>query len=405
MNKTAAKSRRFYYLLFGVLLFGVLMVYNASPLYAQRLFNDPYYFFKLQVTWTLFGIAFFIIFSRIKFQTLKRIAKPLFYVSLFFLFCLAFFATFFPCTQSTTRDITFFPCKNGARRWVNLNPVPLPQIPLVGTIGFQASDLAKLAMVLYLPLVLEEKRAAAKSKYAPFVFFIGACLLTSVLILFQPNMSNAGLVLLIGLAIYDISGLDVKPVLVMAPLGLVLGMVFILISPYRRERFITLVVPHQQSKLSESYQSDQILIGLGSGGLFGVGVGQSKQKQHYLPEVIGDSIFAIVGEELGYIGSVLVLVAFAFLSLDMLKIASEAGTVYEKMVGVGVTAWLFFQYLINIFATIGLIPFTGMPIPLISYGGSSMLFALSGMGLLANIYARRVKKPDLVNAVGRGRMS
>ena len=120
-----------------------------------------------------------------------------------------------------------------------------------------------------------------------------------------------------------------------------------------------------------------------------------------MPEVIGDSIFAIVGEELGYIGSVLVLVAFAFLSLDMLKIASEAGTVYEKMVGVGVTAWLFFQYLINIFATIGLIPFTGMPIPLISYGGSSMLFALSGMGLLANIYARRVKKPDLVNAVGR----
>jgi cell division protein FtsW len=229
----------------------------------------------------------------------------------------------------------------------------------------------------------------AKRRYEAFLYFFGYLGLSSMLILVQPNMSNAGLVLVIGTIMYYISGADIKPLFYIAPVVILLGALFILVSPYRRERFITMVSPGQQSSQNESYQSEQILIGLGSGGAFGVGVGQSKQKQHYLPEVIGDSIFAIIGEEMGFLGSIIVVTLFAFLTLEMIKISSIAVTMYEKMVGVGICAWVFFQYLINLYATIGLIPFTGMPIPFISYGGSSMVFALMGLGLISNIYRRQ----------------
>ncbi len=367
------------------------MVYNASPLYSQRLFGNPYHFAKLQLIWTLVGLVFFAIVSLVSLSSIKWFSRGLFVFSLLILIFLAGASFFYPCSKvlGPSSDIAFCPCKNGARRWINLNPPPLPQLPILGTLGFQASDLAKLALIAYLPLLLESKLKSAKRKYSPFFYFFGYCALVSVLILGQPNMSTAGLVMIIGVVIYFISGADLKPLAIAIPVGLIISILFIMISPYRRERFLTLVSPSEQSTLKESYQSEQILIGLGSGGPFGVGVGQSIQKQHYVPEVIGDSIFAIIGEEMGFVGSLIVVVGFALLTLEMVKISSGAVTLYEKMVGMGVCAWIFFQYLINLYATINIIPFTGMPIPFISYGGSSMVFAMAGLGLISNIYRRQ----------------
>lgn len=391
MKKTASKSRKFYYMVIGILLFGLLMVYNASPLYSQRIFGDAYYIAKLQFIWTIVGLLFFVLVSLLDLSFVKKTARGFFVFSTFLLIFLAFTSLVFPCRKVTSpeSDIAFCPCKNGARRWINLNPPPLPQLPFLGVLGFQASDLAKLALVTFLPLVLEFKSKTTKRKYGPFIYFGAYCFTTSLLILAQPNMSNSILVVIMGVAMYYISGLDLKPLIALSPAVLVLGLIFILISPYRRERFDTLFHPQQQSALGELYQSEQILIGLGTGGPFGVGVGQSIQKQHYIPEVIGDSIFAIIGEEMGFVGSLIVIVGFGMLTFEMIRISSGAVTLYEKMLGMGVTAWIFFQYLINLYSTIKLITPTGMPIPFISYGGSSMIFALAGMGLISNIYRRQ----------------
>ncbi|MFA5776757.1 MAG: FtsW/RodA/SpoVE family cell cycle protein [Patescibacteria group bacterium] len=396
MKITAQKSRRYYYLVLGILAFGLITVYSASPLYSQRFFKDPIYIAKLQLVWTLAGLALFILVSLLSQNFLKSISKGLFVASLVALSFLSFTSIFFPCSKATIdNDIAFCLCKNGARRWIYLNPLPLPQLPFLGTLGFQATDFAKLAFVLYMPSLLESKmfllsqRKNAKRKYEPFVYFFGFSFLMSLLILSQPNMSNAVLIIIIAMIIYFISGADLKPPFVLVPVFVLVGIAFILISPYRRERFETLFNPGNQSELKESYQSEQILIGLGSGGAFGVGVGQSKQKAHYTPEIIGDSIFAVVGEEMGFLGSLIVVFGFGFLAFEMIKISSNAVSLYEKMVGAGVCAWIFFQYLINLYATVNLIPFTGMPIPFISYGGSSMVFALAGLGLVSNIYRRQ----------------
>lgn len=393
MKRPALKSRKFYYLVLGILIFGFLMVFNASPLYSQRLFNNPYHIAQLQLIWTFVGLLFFLVVSFLNLNLIKKVARGFFLTSLVLLFFLAAASVFYPCRKviSPESDIAFCPCKNGARRWVNLNPLPLPQFPLLGTLGFQASDLAKLALVVYIPLVIESRSKSAKSDLEPFIHFGVYCFTTSMLILAQPNMSNAILIVLMGVVMYFISGLELKPLFALAPVVLVLGLIFILISPYRRERFDTLFSPEKQSAQGELYQSEQILIGLGTGGFFGVGVGQSIQKQHYIPEVIGDSIFAIIGEEMGFVGSVLVIIGFAMLTLEMVKISAGATTQYEKMLGMGVCAWIFFQYLINLYSTVKLITPTGMPIPFISYGGSSMIFALAGLGLISNIYRRQNK--------------
>jgi cell division protein FtsW len=382
MKTTAHKSRRFYYLVVAVLIFGLLTVYDASPLYSQRFFKDSTYIAKLQLVWTLIGLTLFAAVSFASQKLLKSAAKALFVLSLITLVFLAAISLIFPCAKATAaNDIAFCPCVNGARRWIYLHPP--------NTLGFQPTDFAKLAFVLYMPAFLESRIRRAGRKYEAFAYYFGLSFLVSLLIIFQPNMSNAGLVLVIAAAIYFISGADVKPLIVLVPILILVGLVFILVSPYRRERLETLVNRGNQSELDESYQSEQILIGLGSGGAFGVGVGQSKQKAHFTPEIIGDSIFSVVGEELGFLGSLVVVFGFGALAFEMIKISSNAVNLYEKMVGAGVCAWIFFQYLINIYVMINLIPFTGIPIPFISYGGSSMVFAMAGLGLISNIYRRQ----------------
>ncbi len=381
MKTPAHSSRRFYYLVFAILIFGLLTVYNASPLYSQRFFQDSTRIAKLQLLWTLAGVILFVLISFISQKFLKSISKALFILSLVGLMFLAGTSLVFPCSKATMEnDLAFCPCKNGARRWIYLYPLSL---------GFQATDFAKLVFILYMPILLESKIKTAKRKYEPFLYFFGLSFLISLLILSQPNMSNAVLILIIATVIYFISGAPLKPLFILAPVVILAGLVFILISPYRRERLETLFNRGSQSQLHESYQSDQILIGLGSGGAFGVGVGQSKQKAHFTPEIIGDSIFAVIGEEMGFIGSLLVIFGFGALAFEMLKISASAVTLYEKMVGAGVYAWIFFQYLLNIYVMANLIPFTGIPIPFISYGGSSMVFALAGLGLVSNIFRRQ----------------
>lgn len=263
------------------------------------------------------------------------------------------------------------------------------QVPVLGTIGFQVVDFAKLSFVLYAPFFLDRKHRLGKNSSRLFYSFIILVSLVVLLIMIQPNISNAILMVIIAISIYLSMGFSVKPVLKVIPILLITFFILIFLFPHARKRFLSMFMPNSFSLLNELYQSEQILIGIGTGGFWGVGFGQSLQKHNYTPELIGDSIFTIVGEELGFVGSALFIIIFAYFVNSMISIVSSSTTVYEKGLGMGVVSWIFFQYIINLYSTLRLIIPTGIPIPLVSYGGSSMIFSMAALGLISNIYLRQ----------------
>jgi cell division protein FtsW len=214
--------------------------------------------------------------------------------------------------------------------------------------------------------------------------------LVSFLVLMQPSMTAAALIFLIASLMYFSSGAPIIKQLITMPVLGILSIIFMLTSSYRRDRLLTLLGYNSGSDLSLGYHIKQVLIALGSGGLMGVGFGQSRQKFQYLPEVSSDSIFAIIGEEMGFIGTVFVIVLFSVLIYKGFSIAKKAPDLLGRLLAVGITSWIGLQFFINIAAMTKLIPLTGVPIPLISYGGSSLFFSLMGLGVLANVGRKEV---------------
>ncbi len=364
----------------GLLIAGLVVIYSSTVVHSQNVFNDPYRFVVLQLGWILISLIGFFFFYNFNYDHVRRLSYVFMGLTILFLFMLSI-SGILPCAMSTV----FMPCINEANRWFILNPLPLPQIPIIGELGFQPSEFAKLSLILFLSANIP---ALIKSRKTPFVFYIIATGLVSFLVLLQPNMSTAVTLFLIGSTIYFCSGASLKPAFLLIPVGLVLAVLFTLTSPYRRERLMTFVQGHGAGDdLSSGYQIKQVSIALGNGGLLGVGFGQSKQK-YYLPEVSSDSIFAIIGEEFGFIGSIAFLSAYIFLLYRGFKIALQQDDDVRRLLCIGVTSWLAVQLLIHVSANSSLIPYTGVPIPLVSYGGSSMLFSLMGLGILAGLSKR-----------------
>ncbi len=364
-------------LICGLLAFGLVMIYNATAVYAQDLFGGAYRFVFLQIVWLTLGLAVFLFFCNYNYKNISKIAYKLFAATLCLLTLLAIIGLM-PCSV----NFPFAPCLNGANRWFYLNPAPLPRLPFLGVIGFQPSELAKFALILYLGVQLSKK---VRDGYTAFGVYIMSACLAAFLIMLEPNMSTAALVFLIGTNMYFASGASLKPLLFSFPMLGILGFLFMIVSPYRRDRLATFLSGSGPDELSIGYHIHQILIALGSGGIFGVGIGQSRQKFQYLPETASDSIFAIIGEELGFAGTVLVVIAFGFLIYKGYTIAKKAPDLLGRLLAVGVTSWIGLQFFINVAAMVRLIPLTGVPIPLISYGGSSLVFTLMGLGILVNI--------------------
>ena len=198
-------------------------------------------------------------------------------------------------------------------------------------------------------------------------------------------MSNAVLVFLIGTVIYFVSGNSLRPLILSSPIIILTGILVMLSSAYRRARLFTLLGFSDGSVQEVGYHIRQVLIALGSGGLFGVGFGQSRQKYQYLPELASDSIFAIIGEEFGFVGTTLVILVFTYLIYLGYKIAKNAPDMLGRMLAFGITSWIAIQFFINIAAMTEIIPLTGVPIPLISHGGSGIFFVLLALGILNNI--------------------
>ncbi len=267
---------------------------------------------------------------------------------------------------------------NGAHRWID-----------IFGLSFQPSETLKFTSVVLI--------AAYASKYSkqfnkikigllPFLAFV---ILVGVILLLQPDFGTFLVVLTPAFAVYFIGGAKMRDVLILIITGVLAFIILIQARPYMKERVLTFIEPNRES-LGAGYHLNQSLIAIGSGGMFGRGVGQSIQKFNYLPEQISDSIFAVYAEELGFIGSVLFLTLFLIIIMRGIFISRRVNDSFGKLLTIGIISTFFFQMALNIGSAVGLTPLTGVPLPLISKGGTSLIFLMFELGVLLNISKYKV---------------
>src|SRR5258708_2453933 len=334
-------------------LFGLLMIYDASSYVSFKDFGDKYHYIKDQIFWAILGFSGLAFFSFFDYRKLYTLSLPILICSIILLV------------------LVFVPGIGvyvlGAHRWVNFKFFTL-----------QSSEFAKLALSIYLAAWFSSKE---KGRLPAVLLLLGMVL---GLVIAEPDMGTAAIILFQALAIYFLSGAPVWQFFAVLPIFAVLGVIFAKLEPYRAERLATFF-NFNQSIQSSSYHVRQILIALGSGGLTGVGIGNSLQKYAYLPENTTDSIFAIIAEEVGFIGAGLVILIFAAIILLGFRIAMTARDNFGKLLAAGMTTLIAVQALINLASQTALIPLTGVPLPFISYGGSALIVNLSAIGILINI--------------------
>ncbi len=342
----------------GFLIFGLVMVYEASSAQALQSFNDKYFFLKEQFKWVLLGLIAGVFAFFFDYKQLKKLALPALLVVIFLLI-----SVFLPGIGVRAY---------GAHRWINF-----------GFTVVQPSELAKLAFLIYLSAWLTTKE---KGRLVSFLLLVG--LLVGLIIL-EPDMGTAIILFGSAMAVYFLSDSELLGLIYLFPL-ITLGAIGLAVkSEYRLKRVMTFFDPNADP-LGASYHIRQILISLGSGGLLGLGLGNSRQKYSYLPEATTDSIFAIIGEELGLIGGAVLLLAFGYFFYYCLKLTMSVSDQFGRLLGIGIIFWLAFQTLVNLASMVALIPLTGVPLPFISYGGSALVVELLGMGILANIWRQNI---------------
>ncbi|MBC9783252.1 putative lipid II flippase FtsW [Heliobacterium chlorum] len=342
-----------------LLTFGIVMVMSASSVKAAYYYNDPFYFFKRQFMWALVGIAVMIAAMRFDYRKLARFSKPFLMVSLFLLVAL-----FIP---GVGKNIM------GATRWLNLGPA-----------SFQPSELVKLAGVIYFAHNISKeshKLADFKKGLLPYLAIMGVI---GLLILAQPDLGTAMAVCGTLFFMLYVGGAKKQHILGLGALGIVLIALAAILEPYRMRRITGFIDPWADP-VGTGFQTLQSLFALGSGGLFGAGLGQSKQKYFYLPEQHTDFIFAILGEELGMIGAVCVILLFFVLVWRGIRVSVACPDAFGSILAMGLTVQVALQAIINMGVVSGLLPVTGITLPFLSYGGSSLVFTLSGIGLLLSI--------------------
>lgn len=335
-----------------VLLFlGLVAVADASAPQALAQFNDKFYFFKQQILWAGIGIVAMFVVSLINYKFWEKVATPFFFVTFALLI-----AVLIPGLSYEAL---------GARRWISL--------PFV---NFQPAELIKLSIALYFAKLAKNEKGSM-SYFLPLAGVLG-------LIMLQPDLGSALSISVVGLSQIFISGISLIHFTLAGILGIGATAILILTSPYRRDR-LTTFLQGVEDPLGKGYHVRQILLALGSGGIFGVGIGASRQKYLFLPEASTDSIFAIIAEELGLFGAVAIIGIFAFFLFRGFKIARSAPDKFSQVLAVGLTAWIGGQAFLNIASMVALVPLTGIPLPFFSYGGSSLVMILVACGILLNI--------------------
>jgi cell division protein FtsW len=340
----------------ALVAFGLVMVYSASSARALLGSDDPAYYLKRQAIFAVFGLVALVLLARTDYQRLRKAAGPLVVASFVLLLAVLVVGT----------------AVNGARRWIPL-----------GTLTFQPSELAKLALALWIAGLLARRPApqTLADLVRPIGLVVGAA---CALILVEPDLGSALAIVIMVAAILLVAGTPVRTLATGSGVAGMLVLAAIWFEPYRRARIFSFIDPWHDPQ-GAGFQSVQAMIALGSGGIFGVGLGESVQKIYYLPEASTDMIFAIVGEELGLVGVLAVIGAFALFAYAGLNIALHCHDPFGKRLAAGLTALVCGQAAVNVSAVMGLAPLTGVPLPFVSYGGSSLVVGLASVGILLNI--------------------
>lgn len=346
-----------------LLIFGLVVLSSAGVVEGEKRFGSPYYYLTRQLLFgVLPGLALMFLLSKIDYKIWKKVSLPILLGALFLL-ALVFIPPFGQGLK-------------GANRWIN-----------VGSFSFQPSEALKLGLIIYLAAWFGNRDERIRNwTYGMAPFFLVLSFITALLA-FQPDIGTLIVVTVISVAIYFFAGSSLKHLAIIGAVIVVALAGMIWFEPYRFDRITTFIDPSVDPQ-GISYQLNQSLIGIGSGGVFGVGFGKGTQKFGFLPEVIHDSIFAVLVEELGFLGATFLVGLFVVLAFFMVQVANNTSDKFGKLLVMGMATWIIGQAFLNIMAISGLAPLTGIPLPFVSYGGTAMMTLLAGMGIVLNV-ARR----------------
>ena len=340
-------------------LFGIIMIYSASYIWAEYKFNDPFKFVKHQGLFFIIGIIMMLITSKIPYKVYFAKANTLLLISIILLILVII-----PGIGTV---------RNGSRSWFG-----------IGSFGIQPSEFAKLTLIIFTSKYLTKNEKNLKYIKKGVLPILGIVILVFGLIMLQPDFGTGMIILVSIIGLLFVSGVDFKFFIRLGLIGVVGIVLLIAIAPYRLERILSFLNPWSDP-LGSGFQIIQSLYAIGPGGLFGQGFMNSRQKHFYLPEPQTDFIFSIISEEFGFLGILIVATLFIIIIFKGFKIAQNSGDKFAKFLAFGITFGLAFQAILNLMVVVGLIPVTGVTLPFLSYGGSSLLITLISMGVLLNI--------------------
>lgn len=346
-------------IVFALVIFGLVMISSASVVVAKLSSGDPFYYVKRQAIWVGLGLLVLLIFQKIDYHFFKKIAP---WALLFVLILLV--GVFIPGLGYSY---------GGARRWIHLGPFFI-----------QPTELLKPVFILYLAAWLEKKGKGIKYFSYGFLPFVIMLSFIVFLIMREPDMGTMFVIASTACIIFFTAGASIWQFASGFILGIFAFWELIKMAPYRLARFMVFLNP-SADPTGIGYHVNQALLAIGSGGIFGRGFGESRQKFLYLPQAFSDSIFAIIAEELGFLRTTLVLILFILFALYGIRIAQRAPDTFGRLVATGIVFWICLQALINVGAMVGVLPLTGITLPFISYGGSSLVTTLGAVGILLNI--------------------
>lgn len=340
-------------------LFGVIMIYSASYVWAEYKYNDSLKYVKNQALFFVIGIFLMLFISKIDYKIYFKKAN------LILIICFSLLIlVLIPGIGSV---------RNGSRSWFG-----------IGSFGIQPSEFAKLGLIIFVSKYLSNNENSIKDIKRGVLPILGLTLLMFGIIMLQPDFGTGTILVMSIIGLMFVGGVKFKFFLKVALLGLFGVAGLIVIAPYRLTRILSFLDPWSDP-LGSGFQIIQSLYSIGPGGLFGMGIGNSIQKHFYLPEPQTDFIFSIISEELGFVGILIITVLFLTIIISCFKISMNCNNLFGKYLCFGITFQLAFQALLNLMVVVGLIPVTGVTLPFLSYGGSSLLITLASMGIILNI--------------------
>jgi cell division protein FtsW len=340
-------------------LIGLVMVLSASSVQSLRQYGSPWYYFEHQALWLAFGTGAFLVAYRVDYHRWRRLGVAAVIVAMVLM----------TAVLVSTAQVT----GGGSARWIG-----------VGSWRLQPSELAKLALVLFAADVLDRRSARVGDWRYCMMPVLLAFVGMAVLVMLQPDMGTTMILACIFLSCLFVAGVSLRPLSVVMVSGLLAALAAAKMAPYRWRRMTAFWHPFSDAA-NTGYQSAQGVVALGSGRLFGLGLGATRAATGYLPNQYTDFIYAIIGEETGLLGSLLIVGLFVALAVVGVRVACRAPDRFGGVLAAGITAWLVGEAAINIGAVVGLVPVTGVPLPFVSFGGSSLIIAMGALGMCSNV--------------------